>query len=150
MWLNYCAAEHLPQAIVRAVFVYMFEFQCSKLPITFSYLLRLKFLSLMQSRCQYMIFSCPFYWFMSTLPFKQKTRRYTVLSSPVSIGNLSFIGFLHTLCSCYCMVSSAIWEIFSEFLIFFNLFQEPLGKWNNSKIWETRKIFTNIARGSVW
>ena len=128
MWLDYRATEYLPQAIVRAVFVYMFEFQCSKLPITFSYLLQLKFLSLMQSRWQYMIFSCPFYWFMRTLLFKQKTRRYTVLSSPVSIDNLSFISFLHTLCSCYRMVPSAIWEIFSEFLIFCNLFHEPLGE----------------------
>ena len=75
-----------------------------------------------------MIFSCPFYWFMRALLFKQKIRRYTVLSSPVSIDNLSFIGFSHTLYSCYRMVPSAIWEIFSEFVIFFNLFQEPLGK----------------------
>ena len=34
-----------------------------------------------------------------------------------------------------------MWEIFFEFLIFCNLFFEPLGEWNNSKIWETRKIF---------
>ena len=47
------------------------------------------------------------------------------------------------------MVPSAIWEIFSEFLIFCNLFYEPLGKWNNSKIWEKRKIFANITRDNV-
>ena len=51
--------------------------------------------------------------------------------------------------SCYRTVPSAIWEIFSKFLIFCNLFHEPLGEWNNSKIWETRKIFANIARGNV-
>ena len=51
--------------------------------------------------------------------------------------------------SCHRTVPSTIWEIFSEFLIFCNLFQEPLGEWNNSKIWETRKIFANIARGNV-
>ena len=38
---------------------------------------------------------------------------------------------------------------FSEFLRFCNLFHEPLGEWNNSKTWETRKIFANIARGNV-
>ena len=48
------------------------------------------------------------------------------------------------LSSCYRTVPSATWEIFSEFLIFCNLFR------NNSKIWETRKIFPNIARGNVW
>ena len=41
---------------------------------------------------------------------------------------------------------SAILEIFSEFLIFCNIFHEPLGKWNNSKIWEARKVFANIAQ----
>ena len=51
--------------------------------------------------------------------------------------------------SCYRTVPSAIWEIFSKFIIFCNLFHEPLGEWNNSKIWETRKIFANIARGNV-
>ena len=30
--------------------------------------------------------------------------------------------------SCYRMVPSAIWETFSEFLIFCNLFHEPLGE----------------------
>ena len=42
-----------------------------------------------------------------------------------------------------------IWEIFSGFLSFFNLFHESLSEWNNSKIWETRKIFANIAPGNV-
>ena len=43
----------------------------------------------------------------------------------------------------------AIWEIFSEFLIFCNLFHEPFGEPNNSKIQEPREIFANIARGNV-
>ena len=30
--------------------------------------------------------------------------------------------------SCYCTVPSAIWETFSEFIIFCNLFHEPLGE----------------------
>ena len=35
---------------------------------------------------------------------------------------------LKELRSCYRTVPSAIWEIFSEFLIFCNLFHEPLGE----------------------
>ena len=38
-----------------------------------------------------------------------------------------------------------IWEIFSKFLRLCNLFHE----WNNSKIWETRKIFANIVEPIV-
>ena len=30
------------------------------------------------------------------------------------------------ICSCYCTVPTAVWEIFFEFLIFCNLFHEPL------------------------
>ena len=45
----------------------------------------------------------------------------------------------------YRTVPVAIWEIFSEFVIFCKLSHEPLGKRNNSKIWETRKIFANIV-----
>ena len=40
-------------------------------------------------------------------------------------------------------------EIFSEFLIFWELFDEPLGQRNNTKIWETREIFANIVRVNV-
>ena len=32
------------------------------------------------------------------------------------------------ICSCYRTVPSAIWEIFSEFLIFCNFFHKPLGE----------------------
>ena len=42
---------------------------------------------------------------------------------------------------------SPIWQVFYKFLIFWNLNQEPLGKWNSSKIWEMSKIFVNIAWG---
>ena len=55
----------------------------------------------------------------------------------------------YTISTCYRTLLSAIWEIFSEFLIFYNLFHESLGEWNNSKIWEMRKIFANIAQGIV-
>ena len=41
---------------------------------------------------------------------------------------------LYVVCSCYRTVPSAIWEIFSEFLIVCNLFHEPLAELNNSKI----------------
>ena len=37
-------------------------------------------------------------------------------------------------------VPRAIWETFSEFLIFWNMFNELSGKWHNSRISETRKI----------
>ena len=50
------------------------------------------------------------------------------------------------ICSCYPTVQSAKWLMFSEFLIFCKLFHKTLGEWNNSKIWETRKILANIAR----
>ena len=39
---------------------------------------------------------------------------------------------------------SAVCEIFTEFLIFCNLFDVSLGEWNNSKIWQTRKIFASM------
>ena len=38
------------------------------------------------------------------------------------------IAVLLLINSCYRTVPSAIWEIFSEFLIFCNLFHEPLGE----------------------
>ena len=49
------------------------------------------------------------------------------------------------ICSCYHTVPGAICGIFSEFLIFCNLFYEPLGEWNTSKIWEKRKIIAYIC-----
>ena len=49
------------------------------------------------------------------------------------------------------VVVIALCEIFSEFLIFCNMFREPLGEWN-SDIWDTKKLFANtvdlIAVGS--
>ena len=59
------------------------------------------------------------------------------------------LPLLCEICSCYRTVPGVIWEIFSEFLIFCNLFHEPLGEWNNNKIWETRKVSANVARGNV-
>ena len=59
------------------------------------------------------------------------------------------IFWILTVSSCYLTAPSAIWDIFSDFLIFRNFFHEPLGKWNNSKIWEARKIFVYIAQGKV-
>ena len=50
--------------------------------------------------------------------------------------------------SCYRTVLSATWKIFSECLVFCNLFFEPLGRWNNGKARETRKIFVNIERNN--
>ena len=81
---------------------------------------------------------------------KQKVQAQSILMILKLLCNTSMIWmiFIKT-CSCYRTVTSAIWEIFSEFLIFCNLFYEPLGELNNSKIWETRKIFANIARSNV-
>ena len=47
----------------------------------------------------------------------------------------SFNYFLLHIFISYHMVSSAMWQIL------------PLGKWNYNKIWETSKIFVNIAGG---
>ena len=79
-----------------------------------------------------------------------KTRR--AINAKISMSVVcveTIIYLLHIICitvtlsSCYRTVPSAIWEIISEFLIFCDLFHEPLSEWNNSKIWETRKIFPN-------
>ena len=70
-----------------------------------------------------------------------------LIANHLSSADESF--YIYILCSCYRTMPSAVWEIFSEFLIFCNLFHEPLGEWNNSKIWETRKIFANIVQGSA-
>ena len=40
---------------------------------------------------------------------------------------------------------NALWEIFYESFIFYNIFHEPLGKWNYKKKSKPRKIFANIA-----
>ena len=41
---------------------------------------------------------------------------------------IGIIIYCYLICSCYRTVPSEIWEIFSELLIFCNLFQEPLGE----------------------
>ena len=46
----------------------------------------------------------------------------------VIIMLIIIILLLLIISSCYRTVPSALWEIFSEFLIFCNLFQEPLGE----------------------
>ena len=51
--------------------------------------------------------------------------------------------------SCYRNCAECIMGNIFRFLILRNLFHEPLGQWNNSKISETRKKFTNIVRGNV-
>ena len=43
----------------------------------------------------------------------------------------------------YCTVPSAIWQIFSSVSYFATYF----GKLNNSKVWETSKVFVNVAKG---
>ena len=55
---------------------------------------------------------------------------------------------LEWIACCYRTVSNVIWEIFSEFFIFCKLFHEPLGDWNNSKIWGTRKIFIILYKAA--
>ena len=65
-------------------------------------------------------------------------------------GKLQFIPNILVrpawICTSYRMVPIAIWQMFNEFLIFY-IFHEPLGERNNSRIWETSKIFLSIARG---
>ena len=46
----------------------------------------------------------------------------------------------------YGTVSSAIWQIFYEILIFCNLLHEPWGKWNKNEIWEASKILIIVIR----
>ena len=60
-----------------------------------------------------------------------------------------FFSYFSFICSCYRTVLNIIRVIFSELLMFCDLFQELLDKWNNSKIWETRKTFANIAQDNV-
>ena len=72
--------------------------------------------------------------------------RYEYIKSKISIISLT-IPLYWNISTSYRTVPSPIWEIFSQFLIFWNLFHEPLGEWNSSKIWETWKIFADIVRG---
>ena len=37
----------------------------------------------------------------------------------------------------YSAVPSWIWRIFYKFLVYCDLFSEPVGEWNNKKVWET-------------
>ena len=45
-----------------------------------------------------------------------------------------------------CTVPSATWQIFFQFLIFFNLVHELLGDWNNSKNMRNEGKICHIAR----
>ena len=51
-----------------------------------------------------------------------------------------------TISSCSHTMPSAIWEIFSEFLTFCNIFKEPLGEWKNRKTYEARKIIAKYEK----
>ena len=57
------------------------------------------------------------------------------------------ISFLNCISTSYRKVPSAIWQIFSEFLILRDLFYVALGEWNKGKIWKMSKVFANIERG---
>ena len=46
----------------------------------------------------------------------------SILSSERSFLSDCLRDCIHLICSCYCTVPSAIWEIFSKFFIFCNLF----------------------------
>ena len=96
-------------------------------------------------------------YFVKNLNKKRKTTEFYFLyctSSHKTYGKYalfpsqSYCSYLYVLMisSCYRTVPSALWEIFSQFLIFRNLFHEPLGKWSNRKKWETRKIFSKYFR----
>ena len=52
----------------------------------------------------------------------------------------------------YRTVPSTIWPIgqyFLSFSCFADLFHEPLGEWNNNKIWETREILAMLCKINV-
>ena len=51
------------------------------------------------------------------------------------------------MCNSYQTMSSAIWQIFYELFIFYDLFHDSSGEWNYSKIQETSIIFINIVQG---
>ena len=52
-------------------------------------------------------------------------------------------------CTSYCTVPSALWRIFPEFLIYFNVFHEPLGYWNKNKTGGTTEIFVIFEEAVV-
>ena len=89
-----------------------------------------------------------FFLFGKTAQTLKTEYKYGQYCTPLTQSDCRYF-FALAISSCYRTVPSAIWEIFSEFLISCNLFCEPLDEWNNSKIWETRKIFANIVRGSA-
>ena len=90
---------------------------------------------------------------------------YAVFATTMSMRFFVFMGrhlyklyifrgcsnLLHTMICFYFAVVIAwcrvqYWKRVSHIL---QLISRALGEWNNSKIWETRKIFTNIAQGNV-
>lgn len=48
------------------------------------------------------------------------------------------------ICNCHYTMTGALW--FSDFLIFCDLFHEPLSELSNSKVWETRKYLSYCTR----
>ena len=64
---------------------------------------------------------------MTRRQVKKKHQNMHLYESKNKLSAFSFTCLCQTICSCYRMVPSAIWEIFSECLIFCNLFHEPLG-----------------------
>ena len=57
--------------------------------------------------------------------------------------------FFWKICTSYRTAPSVMWQLFSDFLIFCNLFYELLCAWNNSKLWETREISVILHEATV-
>ena len=68
-----------------------------------------------------------FFLFSKTVKILKTEYKYGQYCTPLTQSDCRYI-FVLVISSCYRTVPSAIWEIFSEFLIFYNLFHEPLGK----------------------
>ena len=87
--------------------------------------------------------------FIKSKIFKMHKNLYDPLPIIINHKNCTAISNIKTLkiSTTYRIVSSVVWQIFYEFLIFSNFFHEPLCMWNNNEIWETSIIFVYIVRG---
>ena len=62
------------------------------------------------------------------LKMKTKKKKHFINQCQALCKSYHPLWSVQRISSCYRMVPSAIWEIFSEFFIFCNLFHEPLGE----------------------
>ena len=74
--------------------------------------------------------------------------KYGLYCTPLGHSDCRYF-FVLTISTSYHTPPSTIWSIFSKFLIFCDLFHDPLGEWNNSKIWKAITIFTILYKVKV-